>query len=95
MRTTIDIHEELLTRAKAVAAAQRRRLSDLVNDALHEILERDAGGSDGQAPYRVRTFGAGGPRPGIDFSDNGSIQDALDEEARDPASGEIDFSELR
>jgi len=95
MRTTVDINEELLARAKAAASAQRRRLSDLVNDALLEILERDVEGPGSQAPYRVSTFGTDGPRHGIDFRDNGSVQDAMDEESRDPASGDIDFSKLR
>lgn len=95
MRTTVDIHDELLTRAKAAAAAQQRRLSDLVNDALFEILERDTREPDRREPYRVRTFGAGGPLPGVDFSDNGSLQDVMDEEAHDLSTGEIDFSKLR
>lgn len=96
MRTTVDIQDELLSRAKAAASAQRRRLSDLVNDALREILERDARqAATESAPYRVRAFGHGGPHTGVDFSDGGSLQDVMDEDARDTSTGEIDFSRLR
>ena len=38
MRTTIDIHEPLLERAKRFAAGRGKNLADVVNDALSEKL---------------------------------------------------------
>ena len=38
MRTTVDIPEDLLRRAKAVAALRGLRLKDIVRDALQRLL---------------------------------------------------------
>ena len=93
MRTTVDIQDEILLQAKAVALAQRRRLSDLVNDALREALERNASSvREESPPYQAITFGEGGPCANVDFSDNGSVQEVLDDDARDTSNNQLDFS---
>ena len=94
MRTTIDIHDELLDRAKRFASSCNKRLADVVNDALQEALSRVEQPATGP-PFHLVTYGSGGVRPGIDLSDNGSIQDALDESARDSDTGRMDFDSLR
>jgi hypothetical protein len=95
MRTTIDIHDELLARAKQFASSCKKRLADVVNDALQEALNRVEQPATGQEPFHLVTYGSGGVRPGVDLSDNGSIQDALDESARDSDTGRMDFDSLR
>jgi hypothetical protein len=95
MRTTIDIHDELLDRAKRFASARNKRLADVVNDALQEALSRVEQPATGQQPFHLVTYGRGGVLPGIDLSDNGSIQDALDDFSRDSATGPLDFDTLR
>ncbi|MEM8739591.1 MAG: hypothetical protein AAGG38_14105 [Planctomycetota bacterium] len=95
MRITIDIHDEVLARAKETAAAQRRKLSDLVNDALLEVLDRVGQPSAQAEPFRIQPLPLGSVRPGIDLGDNSSLQDALDEDTRDPHTGEHDLSKLR
>lgn len=95
MRTTIDIHDELLDRAKRFASSCNKRLADVVNDALQETLSRVEQPVTGQSPFHLVTYGRGGVRPGIDLSDNGSIQDALDESSRDLDTGRMDFDSLR
>lgn len=95
MRTTIDIHDELLDRAKRFAASSNKRLADVVNDALQESLGRVEQPSGMQEEYQMATYGRGGVRPGIDLSDNASVQDALDEEARDPNTGRLNLDKLR
>ena len=95
MRTTIDIHDELLDRAKRFASSCNKRLADVVNDALQETLSRVEQPSTGQTPFHLVTYGGGGVMPGIDLSDNGSIQDALDESSRDPGTRRMDFDSLR
>lgn len=84
MRTTIEIEDELLARAEAAASAQGRQLSDLVDEALQEMLEREPhvpqeSGSP-EAPYRIGVHGSGGACPGVDFRDNGSVLDAMEED---------------
>ena len=95
MRTTIDIHDELLAQAKRFASSCNKRLADVVNDALQEALSRMERSATGQEPFHLTTYGSDGVRPGIDLSDNGSIQDALDESARDSETGRMDFDSLR
>jgi hypothetical protein len=95
MRTTIDIHDELLARAKRFASSSNKRLAEVVNDALQEALNRIESQVTTQSPYRLETYGSGGVRPGIDLSDNGSVQDALDESGRESGSGRMDFNSLR
>lgn len=95
MRTTIDIHSPLLERAKRFAADRGKKLADVVNDALAEKLGREEQSAPTMKPFRITPYGGGGPQPGIDLSSNASIQDALDDEARDPQTGKIDFNKLR
>jgi hypothetical protein len=40
MRTTVDIPDELLRRAKSEAALRGRKLKDLVEEGLRHVLER-------------------------------------------------------
>ena len=80
MRTTVDIHEQILARAKAHAAATGRRLSDVVNDALLEHFDRlEAAGGSSAAPVMLPVSeGRGGFRSGIDPRSNASMLDAID-----------------
>ena len=95
MRTTVDIQDEVLARAKRVAAEQRRRLSDVVNDALVEALARTDRVAERSKPYRVLTCGHPGQTPEFDVSDNGALYDLDLEEARDPKTGQINYEKLR
>ncbi|WP_131990067.1 hypothetical protein [Chthoniobacter flavus] len=52
MRTTVDLPDALLRRAKAQAALQGQALKDLVAAALELFLERRQNGSSG-APCRT------------------------------------------
>lgn len=96
MRMTIDIHDSLFERANRFAAGLGKELAEVVNDALVEKLGREeAPGSDRPAaPYRVEPFSSE-PRPGIDLSSNASIQEAMDEEFRDPVTGAFDLDRLK
>ena len=40
MRTTIQLDDDLLSQAKALAAAQHRSLKAVIEDALRELLQR-------------------------------------------------------
>lgn len=80
MRTTIDIHDPLLERAKQFAAGRGKNLADVVNDALVEKLGREEQTRSASHPFQMLTFGQGGTRAGIDLDSNANIQDALDDE---------------
>ena len=61
MRTTIDIPEELLRRAKSAAALRGLRLKDIVRDALQRLLVDDGRVSDPDqiTPTEDQTLSAG------------------------------------
>lgn len=54
MRTTLILEDQLLKRAKQRAVAQNSTLSDLVNQALREMLSRPR---EEAAPFSMITFG--------------------------------------
>jgi hypothetical protein len=80
MRTTVDIHEQILARAKAHAAATGQRLSDVVNSALLEHFDQlDRAGVTEPVPITLPVSPhRGGMHPTIDPSSNASLLDAAD-----------------
>jgi hypothetical protein len=66
MRTTVDIPEVLLEKAKRRAGEEKTTLSDVVGAALQAHLTRPVR-PDPAAPFRLVTFGAGGLQPGVSF----------------------------
>ena len=79
MRTTVTLDDELLQEAKEAAVRSGRTLSEVVGDALREMLRRRTG----RPQYHVQLITAGhGGRvvPGVDFSDNAAVRTAMEEE---------------
>jgi Bacterial antitoxin of type II TA system, VapB len=80
MRTTINIDDALLRRARELAARTRRSLGDVVDDALRMLLTpRDETGPDPSVELPV--YGGSGLRPGVDLEDREGLAALLDEEA--------------
>ena len=75
MRTTVDIQDHLLRRAKALAAETDRTLGEVVGDALRVLFQHGEG--EAVAPLPVGRFSA--TAPGVDPSPRG-LRDALDDE---------------
>lgn len=63
MRTTIDIPDALLTRAREQALARGTTLRQVVADALRTALEQEP--SERAQGVRVPTHGGSGLRPGV------------------------------
>lgn len=91
MRTTVDIHDSLLERAKKLAAKTGQRLSDVVNDALREMFDRRARQESQQSEQQkmpISEVGGRGLGSGLDLTRTGDLLDALDElDQRDPRTG--------
>lgn len=80
MRTTIDINDTLLARAKAAAVRQRTTLTRLIEEGL-ELRLRGAVSEPKPGRIRLPVYrGKGGLAPGIDPLSNRSLFDAADEE---------------
>ena len=76
MRTTLVLDDGLLRQAKIRAAERNVTVSDLVNEALRESLQR----SDIDAPpFRMVTFGGGGRRVRHEPED---LAEALEDDER-------------
>lgn len=76
MRTTINLPDPLLERAKGEAARENLTLSELVESALRDrILRRPADAKS--TPFRLVTFGDGGLQPGRSWD---RLKDVIDEE---------------
>jgi hypothetical protein len=76
VRTTVSIDDDVLREAKGRAATEGRTLGELVTEALRERLARRPRGARGR--YRATTSGEGGPRPGIDITNNAGVRDLMD-----------------
>lgn len=77
MRTTIDIPDDLLAKAKRIAAESKRPLRAVIEDALREALTRRRHSSK-SAPVRLSTFHGGGLQPGVDLDDTAALLDVMD-----------------
>ncbi|PYR62325.1 MAG: DUF2191 domain-containing protein [Acidobacteria bacterium] len=77
MRTTIHLPDDLLAQAKQAAAASRRTLTQVIEEALREALGRRQRRGRTEAP-RLPVFGEGGLLPGVDLDDSAALLDAMD-----------------
>ena len=77
MKTTLDLRDDLLARAKELAAKERTSLTKIIEESLALRLrrQRDFRGKLKELPRSRRT---GGVRAGIDPTSNRSLFDAAD-----------------
>jgi len=76
MRTTMDISDELMRRAKKKAADDGVPLRDVVEDALRRYLSEKPGTSG----YKLKwTTEKGELIPGVDLEDRDSLRDLMDD----------------
>lgn len=80
MRTTVNLPDELVRRAKKIAAESRITLTALIEEGLHEAIARRKRRSRGE-PLRLSTYGAKGPLPGVDLDDSAALLDLMDDGA--------------
>jgi hypothetical protein len=78
MRTTIRLDDDLLKEAKVRAAERGITLTKLIDESLRERLSaRPQPTAIG--PFRLRSYGRAGVRPGVNLDDNRSVRDLIDE----------------
>ncbi len=79
MKTTLDIDDELLSKAKAASARERKSLTALIEEGLRLRLRRP--GSNRAAPARPLAIyrGKDGLVAGVDPLSNRSMLDAADD----------------
>lgn len=79
MRTTVRLDERLLREAKEFAARERRTLTAVIDDALRQLLARNAATRGERRPVELVTFRGGGVQPGVDLDDSAAIADLMDD----------------
>jgi hypothetical protein len=77
MRTTLRIDDDLLAKAKRLAAESGRTLTAVVEDALREVVARRSRRKH-RSPVRLPTFKGNGILPGADLDDSASLLDLMD-----------------
>ncbi len=79
VKTTLDIDDELLARAKATAAREHSTLTALVEEGLRLRIQRRRRAPAG-IPARIAVYaGHGGLAPGVDPLSNHALNDAADD----------------
>ena len=80
VKTTLDLDDDLLARAKALAARERTSLTALIEEGLRLRLRRR--GPSRPPAARLAVFqGRGGLVVGVDPLSNRSLSDAADDDA--------------
>lgn len=82
MKTTLDLSDAVLERAKAHALREGLTLRALVEDALRRYLESLESGAAHRREFRVSPWGQGGLLPGYEGK---SWNEILDEVNAEPA----------
>ena len=81
MKTTLDIDDELIAKAKALSARERKSLTRLIEEGLRLRLRGQARGTPRAAPALAIYRGKGGMVEGVDPRSNRAMLDAADDGA--------------
>jgi hypothetical protein len=79
MKTTIDIADPLLRRAKQLAARRHTTLRQVIEEALRRALEAEARGRSAQ-PLQTHTVRGRGLQPGLSWDDWNALRSLAYEE---------------
>jgi predicted transcriptional regulator len=78
MRTTVNLDEALIERAKTIAATTGRSFSDVIEDAVRESMaRRDQARGRHHRGLPIDPTG-GGTMPGVDLDSNAGLLDVMD-----------------
>ena len=82
MKTTLDINDDLLASAKALAARQQTSLTRLIEEGLQLRLRASSGPRRAAGDPEIRAHkGEGGLVPGVNPCSNKAMLKALDDDA--------------
>jgi plasmid stability protein len=80
MRTTINLPDDLLRSLKRRAAERGTTVTALIEDSLRAALaERSP--RKRPKPIRLKTYGQGGFRPGVDLDDSAALLDLMESDS--------------
>jgi hypothetical protein len=77
MRTTIRLDDQLLIKAKKLAAERGTTLTAIIEDSLRQTLARTEP-TRRRAKFHFPTFKGGGLQPHVDLDDTASLLDRME-----------------
>ncbi|MBD8517790.1 ribbon-helix-helix protein, CopG family [Plantibacter sp. CFBP 8804] len=77
MRTTIRLADEFYEAVREHASQEGKTVTAYIEEALRAKLAASAAPPE-REPYKVVPYGGGGPRPGIDLTNNAQLEDIMD-----------------
>ena len=77
MRTTINLPDDLILRAKQAALESDTTLTEIIANALREALSK-RGSKKPRRDFKIVASGRGGVFPGVDLSNTSSLLDLMD-----------------
>jgi len=80
MRTTINLDDDLLRRAKRLAATSRRTLTSVLEDALREVLSRTGAMHPEGRVELPESDCEPGLLPGVDLDNSAALLDLMEED---------------
>jgi hypothetical protein len=78
MKTTLNLNDDLVARAKALATRERSSLTQLIEEGLALRMNRKPMRTPARSKDLPVSKRRGGLRPGIDGTSNRSMLDAVD-----------------
>lgn len=79
MRTTVQIQDSLLERAKREALSRKCTLGNLIEDALRMALLTDRTERAHRHKTRLTTYRGEGLRPGVNLDSSADLLDLMDQ----------------
>lgn len=79
MQTTLRMDDELLKRAKAIAAEEGESLTAFIEGAIRRRLEAREQAALADRPPIPVSAGSGGLQPGVDVDDTSSLLDIMED----------------
>jgi hypothetical protein len=77
MRTTINLPDDLILRAKKAALEADTTLTEIIANALREALSRRRH-KEARGDFKLIPSGRGGLQPGVDLDDTSALLDLMD-----------------
>jgi len=78
MRTTVRMEDDLLRRAKRLAAQRDTTLTAILEEALREWLDRQRKGKKRERVDLPVSNAGGGVRPGVDLDDGADLLERME-----------------
>lgn len=78
MRTTLNLDDAVMRRARQRAAKTGQTLTQVIEDALRQSMAQEERAADSTPTRLVAARQSGGPRPGVDLDNTADLLDRMD-----------------